>query len=166
MIGNPPYIRMEAFTLLKAYLRTKYEVHADRSDLYAYFLEEGFRLLASDGRLGMIVSNKFIKARYGKPLRRLLSRETKIDTIADFAGASVFQGATVRTVVIVGLKAAVETANGKVTYVPVPDSQTILELTNFSTTVRAYSEGTAFTLAPSSLTGDEWQLCRKTMWQS
>ena len=39
VIGNPPYIRMEAFKELKDYLQEHYSVHEERSDLYAYFIE-------------------------------------------------------------------------------------------------------------------------------
>ncbi len=100
VIGNPPYIRMESFKDLKVYLRTNYVSHDERSDLYAYFIEQGHRLLNSRGRFGMIVSNKFLRANYGKPLRDFLSRNAFVERIVDFAGLPVFVGATVRTLVL------------------------------------------------------------------
>jgi len=40
IIGNPPYVRMELFKNIKSYLRQKYSSHAERTDLYAYFIEK------------------------------------------------------------------------------------------------------------------------------
>jgi len=101
VIGNPPYIRMEGFKEIKDYLKTIYASHNERSDLYAYFIERAHKLLNSQGQFGMIVSNKFLRANYGKPLREFLSRHATIKHIVDFAGLPVFQGATVRTIVLI-----------------------------------------------------------------
>ncbi|HJZ06142.1 MAG TPA: TaqI-like C-terminal specificity domain-containing protein, partial [Patescibacteria group bacterium] len=100
VIGNPPYIRMEAFKKLKIYLKTNYACHDERSDLYAYFIERAHKLLNEHGRFGMIVSNKFLRANYGKPLRDYLGQHAAIEGIVDFAGLPVFKGATVRTIVL------------------------------------------------------------------
>ncbi len=63
VIGNPPYIRMESFKELKTYLKANYVCHDERSDIYTYFLERGNKLLNDHGQLGMIVSNKFLRAK-------------------------------------------------------------------------------------------------------
>jgi hypothetical protein len=91
VIGNPPYIRMEGFKELKDYLKACYSSHDERSDLYAYFIEKGHRLLAEHGRFGMIVSNKFLRANYGKPLREFLNANAAIERIVDFAGLPYFR---------------------------------------------------------------------------
>lgn len=101
VIGNPPYIRMEEFKDLKAYLKENYSSHDERSDMYAYFIEKEHNLLNKNGRFGMIVSNKFLRANYGKPLRDFLNKSATIERIVDFAGLPVFKGATVRTIVII-----------------------------------------------------------------
>jgi hypothetical protein len=101
IIGNPPYIRMEAFKDIKPYLRTKYASHAERSDIYVYFIERSHNLLKTGGRFGMIVSNKFLRAKYGKHLRDFLQDTADIERVVDFAGLPVFIGATVRTLVII-----------------------------------------------------------------
>ncbi len=49
VIGNPPYVRMELIKPFKPYLERRYEVVADRADLYAYFFELGVRLLKPGG---------------------------------------------------------------------------------------------------------------------
>ena len=100
VIGNPPYVRMEGFKKVKHYLKDRYEAHDERSDIYVYFIERAHALLRKQGHFGMIVSNKFLRANYGRPLRQLLRRCSSIDRIVDFAGLPVFAGATVRTVVL------------------------------------------------------------------
>lgn len=100
VIGNPPYIRMEAFKEVKDYLKREYFSHAERTDLYAYFIERANKRLKPNGYFGMIVSNKFLRANYGKPLREFLYENTHIEQIVDFAGLPVFVGATVRTIIL------------------------------------------------------------------
>ncbi|MFZ0748157.1 MAG: N-6 DNA methylase, partial [Pyrinomonadaceae bacterium] len=100
IVGNPPYIRMEVFKDIKNYLKANYESHDERSDLYAYFIERGNELIKPRGRYGVIVSNKFLRANYGAPLRDLLKQKTRVHRIVDFAGLPVFKGATVRTVIL------------------------------------------------------------------
>ena len=101
VIGNPPYVRMEVFKEVKGYLKSRYEVHNERSDLYAYFIEGGHKILNKTGKFGMIISNKFLRANYGKPLREFLRQNTSIEQIVDFAGLPVFKNATVRTIILI-----------------------------------------------------------------
>ncbi len=101
VIGNPPYVRMESFKEIKEYLRRHYAAHEERSDLYSYFIEKGHLLLNSSGIFGMIVSNKFLKAKYGSPLRDFLNTTANINYIVDLAGLPIFRGATVRTIILI-----------------------------------------------------------------
>ncbi|MBE3074197.1 MAG: N-6 DNA methylase, partial [Actinobacteria bacterium] len=159
VIGNPPYIRMEQFKLLKTYLRAQYACHDERSDIYAYFMERGHKLLASCGRFGMIVSNKFLRAKYGTPLRRLLASSFHVEHVVDFAGLPVFRGATVRTLVFVSTRASVA-ARGT-TYTPPPDGDRFARLVGGSSGVgdaaddHAYevslpADGEAWTFLPAA----------------
>ncbi len=100
IVGNPPYVRMEAFKPIKNYLKANFFSHGERSDLYAYFIEKANKLLNQHGKYGVIVSNKFLRANYGKPLREFLEQNATIEQIIDFAGLPVFIGATVRTIVL------------------------------------------------------------------
>ncbi len=101
VIGNPPYVRMEGFKEFKTYLKALYASHDERADLYAYFIERAHKLLNRKSRFGMIVSNKFLRANYGEPLREFLRRSAAIEHVVDFAGLPVFSGATVRTIVLI-----------------------------------------------------------------
>ena len=106
VVGNPPYIRMESFKELKDYLKEHYRCHDERSDLYVYFLERGSLLSKKNGYLGMIVSNKFLRANYGKSLREFITNNVTLVRLTDFAGLPVFRGATVRTIILLAAKQA------------------------------------------------------------
>ncbi|MEZ4767087.1 MAG: Eco57I restriction-modification methylase domain-containing protein [Caldilineales bacterium] len=101
MIGNPPYIRMETFKELKEYLKALRKVMT--SDQIFTPISSNVLIRANQvlGRFGMIISNKFYyAAKYGRPLRQYLHQNTAIHRVVDFAGLPVFQGATVRTIVL------------------------------------------------------------------
>jgi hypothetical protein len=100
VIGNPPYLRMERFKEIKPFLKAVYRTHESRADLYVYFVERAHRLLRGGGRLGMILSNKFLRANYGGPLRAFLAESTTVEEVVDFGGSGVFEGATVRPAIV------------------------------------------------------------------
>ena len=94
VIGNPPYVRQEILgKAFKDYAKQKYETYAGTADLYTYFIEKGVKLLNENGLFGIIVANKWMRARYGKPLRLWL-KQRDIREIIDFGDLQVFQGAT------------------------------------------------------------------------
>jgi hypothetical protein len=93
-IGNPPYVRMEHLAPIKPYLERRYEVVADRADLYAYFFELGVRVLKPGGRLGYISSSSFFRTNSGEPLRKYLANSAEVETVVDFDDLQVFEGVT------------------------------------------------------------------------
>ena len=94
VIGNPPYVRQETLGRdFKAYAKATYDTYAGTADLYTYFIERGVKLLRSGGIFGIIVANKWLRARYGKPLRAWLKRQA-IREIIDFGDLPVFEQAT------------------------------------------------------------------------
>ena len=94
VVGNPPYVRMELIKPFKAYLARRYEVVAERADLYAYFFELGMRYLKPGGRLGYISSSTFFRTGSGEPLRRFLAGRSMMETVVDFGDLQVFEGVT------------------------------------------------------------------------
>jgi hypothetical protein len=56
--------------LLEEY-RRRYRTIYDRADLYVPFYERGLALLAEGGRLGFICANRWLKNKYGGPLRKV-----------------------------------------------------------------------------------------------
>ena len=93
IIGNPPYVRQEILGNIKDYFQTHYKVYQGTADLYSYFIERSHSLLRPGGLFGMIISNKWLRANYGKPLRRWL-KELHIEEIIDFGDLPVFENAT------------------------------------------------------------------------
>jgi|GEM_PF-351752 len=100
VIGNPPYVRMELIKLIKPYLEKKYVVAADRTDLYAYFLERGVGLLKEGGRLGFITSSTFFRTGSGEKLRTYLGDNVGIEAVIDFGDTQIFDGVTTYPAII------------------------------------------------------------------
>ena len=94
VIGNPPYVRQETLGKeFKGYAQRRFETYAGTADLYTYFIERGVKLLNENGLFGIIVANKWLRARYGKPLRTWLKKQA-IREIVDFGDLPVFEQAT------------------------------------------------------------------------
>ncbi len=104
IIGNPPYVRMEGFKEIKSYLSSQYETHADRADIYYYFVEQSCNLLRKDGALGFILSNTFTRSRAGKFLRSFMTDQLAIDALVEFGDFTPFDNATVYPIIVVGRK--------------------------------------------------------------
>jgi len=112
VIGNPPYIRQEKIKELKPRLQSekfynpimqqfeKYECFNGTADIYIYFFEKGCRLLKEQGTLSFITSNKYTRAKYGKPFRKFVLKHTRILEYIDFNGVKVFESATVDTSIL------------------------------------------------------------------
>ena len=93
VIGNPPYVRQEGLKEQKKYFETHYAVYQGTADLYAYFIEKGINLLRPKGLFSYIVANKWMRANYGKPIRKFLLTK-QIEEIIDFGDLPVFETAT------------------------------------------------------------------------
>jgi hypothetical protein len=74
VIGNPPYVRQEmiADALMSEY-RARYCTIYDRADIYIPFIERSLQLLSRRGQLGFICADRWMKNRYGGPLRQLVA---------------------------------------------------------------------------------------------
>ncbi|MCP2037319.1 TaqI-like C-terminal specificity domain-containing protein [Chryseobacterium sp. HSC-36S06] len=94
VIGNPPYVRQELFKEIKPYLELNYECYNSIADLYTYFIEKGFKILNSKGIFSFILPNKFLKANYGKEVRKFISNQNNLELIYDFDDYPVFADAT------------------------------------------------------------------------
>jgi hypothetical protein len=90
VIGNPPYVRQEMIGAIKPALERGFEIYTSTADLYVYFYEQGVKLLRPGGRMGYVVTNKWLKAGYAEGLRRLFAEGTWVEFIADFGHARRF----------------------------------------------------------------------------
>ena len=102
MIGNPPYIRIQALKEWAPVEVEFYKIRYDSAskgnyDIYVVFVEKGLSLLNEKGRLGFILPHKFFQAQYGKPLRELAAGGKHLAEIVHFGDQQVFAGATTYT---------------------------------------------------------------------
>ena len=93
VIGNPPYVRQEMLGEDKIYFKNHYKVFNNMADLYSYFIEKGMDILKQGGIFSIIVANKWMRANYGKPLKKWM-KEFNIEEIIDFDDLPVFKNAT------------------------------------------------------------------------
>lgn len=92
IIGNPPYLRQELIpNQLISYYRTLYKTIYDRADLYVPFIERSLSLLAPLGKLSFICSDRWIKNKYGGPLRKAISDNFHLEAYIDLIGVNAFQ---------------------------------------------------------------------------
>ena len=97
VIANPPYVRQEKIRDQKRLLEKQgYKVYNSTSDLYTYFYERSYHILKPEGFSCFISSNKWMRAKYGKKLRKFFKGKTTLKQIIDFNGYQVFE-ATVDT---------------------------------------------------------------------
>ncbi len=105
VIANPPYVRQERIKDRKPELEKAYkDFFVSTADLYTYFYRKSYDILRNNGVLCFISSNKWMRAKYGEKLRKLLKQNTKVIEIVDFSGYSVFEQ-TVDTNIIILQKA-------------------------------------------------------------
>ncbi|HLZ25401.1 MAG TPA: Eco57I restriction-modification methylase domain-containing protein [Ktedonobacterales bacterium] len=125
VIGNPPYVRQEGLAPLKPYFEHAYsETYNGVADLYVYFFNQGLRLTHPGGRMSYIVTNKWLRAGYGAPLRGYFARQGAVEQLIDFGHAPIFPDADVFPCIIVLEKPAVVSPNG-----PPPERQ--VQVTSF-----------------------------------
>lgn len=102
VIGNPPYVRQEELSQFKPYFAAAYpETYNGIADLYVYFYQQGLRLVRVGGRMSYIVTNKWMRAGYGEPLRAYFAKEDALERIIDFGHAPIFEDADVFPCILV-----------------------------------------------------------------
>jgi len=101
VIGNPPYVQMQKDSgklseLLKS---AGYKTFERTGDLYAIFYELGFKILKKNGIHTFITSSQWMKANYGKSLRKLFLTKNPLKLIA--LGPGAFENAIVDTNILI-----------------------------------------------------------------
>jgi len=105
VVGNPPYVRQERIpdALMEEY-RRRYNTIYDRADLYVPFIERSLSLLAPDGRLGFICADRWMKNRYGRPLRCMVAEQFHLRGFVDMVDTPAFQAEVIAypAIVVIG----------------------------------------------------------------
>ncbi|WP_257626322.1 Eco57I restriction-modification methylase domain-containing protein [Janthinobacterium sp. NKUCC06_STL] len=91
IVGNPPYVRQELIPapLLEEY-RKRFATLYDRADLYVPFMEHSLNLLKGGGQLSFICSDRWMKNKYGGPLRNLIASRFHLRAYVDMVDADAF----------------------------------------------------------------------------
>lgn len=153
VIGNPPYVRQEWLTDYKPHLEEHFSAYHGKADLYVYFYELGIRILKPGGLMSFIVTNKWMKASYGEPLRTFFADETWIESVVDFGHAKqIFEQADVFPSIIVARKPTKKTKPKTTRLCTIPREQ--LRVDNLS--VQIETEGDEMDVEQLSTNG--WQL--------
>lgn len=91
VIGNPPYVRQELIPdVLMAEYRSRFSTIYDRADIYVPFIEHSLAQLAKGGVLGFICADRWMKNRYGGPLRKLVAGSFHLRTYVDMVDTPAF----------------------------------------------------------------------------
>jgi adenine-specific DNA-methyltransferase len=113
VLGNPPYIQLQKSydpnsiyadlykdqnhkNYADLYEDQNYKTLARMGDIYCLFYERGVELLQEGGLLAYITSNRWMRAGYGKKLRKYFATHTNPLLLID-PGPGVFESATVDT---------------------------------------------------------------------
>lgn len=101
VIGNPPYVQMQKNNgyLAEQLKNVGYSTYERTGDVYALFYELGFKVLANKGVHTFITSSQWLKAAYGKSLRKLFISKNPIKLIA--LGPGIFETAVVDTNILI-----------------------------------------------------------------
>jgi type I restriction-modification system DNA methylase subunit len=102
VIGNPPYIRIQALQETSPinieFYKKKYKAAIKGNyDIYVIFIEKVLSLLNQTGRMGFILPSKFFATDYGESIRQLITEKKALSQIVDFGHLQIFEQATTYT---------------------------------------------------------------------
>ncbi|MDP1527546.1 MAG: TaqI-like C-terminal specificity domain-containing protein [Rhodocyclaceae bacterium] len=128
VVGNPPYVRQEMIPapLLIEY-RSRYQTIYDRADIYIPFIERSLSVLSEGGSLGFICADRWMKNRYGGPLRSLVAERFHLKAYVDMVGTPAFHSDVVAYPAITIINRAVPGAT-RIAHRPVIDRPTLTTL--------------------------------------
>lgn len=92
VVGNPPYIRLEAVPRERsdAYRRSC-STMGGRADVYIGFYEHGLLALRDNGALGFICADRWMRNAYGAHLRELVSSAWAVEALLSMTGVDAFE---------------------------------------------------------------------------
>jgi hypothetical protein len=91
VIGNPPYVRLEAIdkAVAETY-REKFRTMTGRADLYIAFYERALSLLKPGGVCGFICADRWMLNQYGGSLRSLITGGYSVEAVVEMHRADAF----------------------------------------------------------------------------
>jgi len=98
VIGNPPYISLSKLKGVD-YGRFGYDVFDRTGDILALFFEKSIEIADKRSRVCFIVSNSWLKTRYGEPLKRYFDAHGHA-RVVNFEDVQIFDEATVESCIV------------------------------------------------------------------
>lgn len=94
IIGNPPYIRVQELKHEEVdYYKSNYSTAWKRIDISTLFIELGYNLINSAGKVSYVTSNQFLTTDYGTLIRKYIADKGFANKIVDFGDLPIFDGA-------------------------------------------------------------------------
>ncbi len=95
VVLNPPYrnaieARDPDWLAARQRLKAQFQSCEGSFDLYIPFIERGLELLVPGGQLGLLVPDKWLSARYGEALRRLLPEKARLKRMQHASARRLF----------------------------------------------------------------------------
>ncbi len=102
IIGNPPYLRIQLLEELypneyQFFLKQKYDFAYSNFDLSILFVEKAISVLSPTGKIGYIIPNTVLRAKYGEQFREIISNKKLLSKIIYFNDFQVFGNSTTYT---------------------------------------------------------------------
>jgi adenine-specific DNA-methyltransferase len=92
VIGNPPYIRLEAVAPERsAEYRRACVTMGGRADVYVGFYEHGLHALREGGTLAFICADRWMRNAYGASLRAMVSTGWSVEFVLSMTGVDAFE---------------------------------------------------------------------------
>lgn len=158
VIGNPPYVRQELIPdVLMAEYRRRYATIFDRADIYIPFIEQSLSLLAPGGRVGFICADRWIKNRYGGPLRKLVAEKFHLKYFVDMVGTDAFLSDVVAypAIVVISREKAGTT---RIAARPKVDADTLRRLAKAMTAPKLGKSAQVSEVARAAVGAEPWML--------
>lgn len=157
--GNPPYVRQEQIPegLLRQY-RAQFKTFYDRADMYVPFFEKGLSLLAPEGVLAFICTDRWTKNKYGGPLRSLISRDFALTQYVDLVDTPAFLADVMTYPSIAVIRRTADRPETRICYRPSLDSHS-LEVVAKDLTAKRLPKGSSVYSFGAVVDGDQpWLL--------
>ncbi|WP_424358085.1 Eco57I restriction-modification methylase domain-containing protein [Methanocella sp. MCL-LM] len=101
ILGNPPYLEAKQMSReLKEQCKANFPELEGAFDLYMAFLSQCNRLVSRDGKVHLILPDKFTVARYSESFRRRILDHMTLLEVADLSGMDVFSRARIYPVLL------------------------------------------------------------------
>lgn len=92
VLGNPPYIRLEAVpTAISDAYRRACKTMGGRSDVFVGFFEVGLKALKPGGALGFICADRWMRNQYGQRLRSLVASSYAVEATIEMHDVDAFE---------------------------------------------------------------------------